>query len=151
MNEEYDDWEKFAGKLIVSFGEIELITYKLFEFLQFEEKAAEYTLDQRLSKLIGHIDRQEDSITLQKEKMKDLLISAKKLNDIRNLVSHNPAILHRDFGAYYEKFLTDLRGEMTPITIEQLQEYADEVTDLKAQLFICASQYTNRGIDAFIT
>ena len=150
MNIEHTHWEVYTGKLIVSFGDIELLTYKLFESWLPCKKAQEYTLGKRLNKLIGYLDRLPDN-SKKKDSIKNMLISANRLNDIRNQVSHNPVILKKFDKSKYEAQVTDLRGENDPVSLEQLNEYANEVESLKAELFIAVSQYTNRGIDELFT
>lgn len=151
MNIENTEWEIFTGRLIVSFGDIELLTYKLFKWWIPDMCAKEYTLDQRLNKLIGYVDRLT-SQDERKNKIKDLLISAKKLCIQRNQVAHNPTVLKKYDDSLYENVIVDLRGENEAMSLEQLHEYADEAELVASELFILISQFTDKGIDElFVT
>lgn len=149
MNNEYTDWEVFTGRLIISFAEIELLTYKLFRLWLPEKSGQEYTLAQRLDKLIGYADHVTDQSD-KKQLLMNLLIACRKLNVIRNQVAHSPTILTKFDETTYENEITDLRGEKGPISLEQLHEYADEADSLKSELFIIVSQYTNQAINNLI-
>jgi hypothetical protein len=150
MNREYIDWEIYVGRLIVSFGEIELLTYKLFDLWVTDKKACDYTLGERLNKLIGYVENLSDTSN-EKARIKELLIRARRLNEIRHQVAHNPTILKKINESKFEILLEDLRGKREPLSIEQLHEYADDVVSVKSSLFVMVSQYTNKGINELIT
>ncbi|MFX1563388.1 MAG: hypothetical protein ACFFDP_08785 [Promethearchaeota archaeon] len=149
MNNEHTDWEVFAGRLITSFGEIELLTHRLFRLWLPQKSGHEYTLLQRLDKLIGYVDHLTDQGD-KKQRLVDLLIECRKLNVIRNQVAHNPTILTKFDETTYENEITDLRGDRDPISLEQLHEYADEAVSVKSELFITVSQYANEPINNLI-
>ena len=52
MNQEFDEWEVFTGRLITHFGSIELLVSKLLEIWLPKLKVFDYTLEERLNKLI---------------------------------------------------------------------------------------------------
>lgn len=149
MNDEQTDWEVFTGRLIISFGEIELLTHRLFGLWLPEKSGHECTLPQRLDKLIGYVDHLTDQ-SAKKQRLIDLLIECRKLHVIRNQVAHNPTILTKFDETNYENEITDLRGENDPISLEQLHEYADEAQSVKSELLIIVSQYTNQPINNLI-
>ncbi|MDD1621112.1 MAG: hypothetical protein LUQ11_06485 [Methylococcaceae bacterium] len=146
MSEEYSDWELHTGRLIVSFGDIELLTYKLFDSWIKDKKARRYTLGDRLDKLIGCVESAPDQ-SGELVEIKTLLKDVKELNEIRNLVAHNPTILKNFDDINLKPLLTDLREEKEPLSLEQLHEHANKALSLKAKLFIKVSQYTKIGID----
>lgn len=149
---EYTEWEIYTGRLIVSFGDIELLTYKLFEIWLESKSSKDYTLGKRLDKLIGYVDRLETEDG-KKQKIKDLLIEAKKLNRKRNQIAHNPILLRKfdNSNSVYERAIVDLRGKNETLSLEELHEDADAADSLKSELFILVSQLTKRGINELFT
>jgi hypothetical protein len=150
MNTEYTEWEIYTGRLIVSFGDIELLTYKLFNLWLTDKSAKEYTIGERINKLIGYVGRL-NSKDERKQKIKNLLIAVKKLNVQRNQVAHNPTVLRKYDDSIYESVIIDLRGENAALSLEELHEYANAAESAKSELFIVVSQFTNIGIDEFLT
>ncbi|MDO8826834.1 hypothetical protein [Methylophaga sp.] len=149
MNEQFTEWEVYVGRLIVSFGDIELLTFKLFENWFTGVTTKNYSLEQRLNKLIDHVTRISDKDE-KRDELKMLLIRSKQLKKFRNLVAHNPVVLKKYNESEYEDVVFDLRKKAEPISIEKLNELSDEARSLASELFIIVSQYTGRGIDQLI-
>lgn len=152
MNNEYTDWEIYTGRLMVSFGDIELLTFKLFEVWLPDKNAHEFKLEKRLDNLIGYVSRQ-NSINKNIEYIKTILIRIKKLNGIRNQIAHNPVILQKFNDSDYKDVVVDLQktNGPIPISIESLHEHADKARSLVAKLFILVSHYTGHGVEQLIT
>lgn len=150
MNDELSDWEIYVGRLIISFGSIELLTFKLFEIWIPDKKTTELTLTQRLDNLIGHISRIKDDDE-RRYRIKALFIRTKQLNTIRNQLAHNPTILEKYNDFEYKNVVADMRGEESTLNIAQVHEFADEARSIASKLIMLVSQYTKRCVTQFIT
>ena len=151
MSTNISSWESYTGRLILAFGQIELLSFRLVELWLQDINPGEYTLKKRLDLLIGHVERITDSGDEKKQHLKDLLVRAKNQCDIRNQVAHNPVILNLYSDSTFEHALADLRGEALPIDICFLEELAEASNELASDLLICVSNFTERGVDEFIT
>ena len=80
-----EEWYTLIGNIMVSFAEIEWITYRLWDNLAMETEPPQ-EFKSRVDKLIGRLKKVEPG----NERIQDTLIQSKVLYDKRNILAHNP-------------------------------------------------------------
>jgi hypothetical protein len=141
--ERVDEWEALVGKAILRFGEIELISMKCLAFLQIakiSDKIARINFSSRAASIIKLLEARKE----RDNHLNALLEGfkrAKELAKTRNLIAHNPVILdwyvsEDETESSAEHLITTARSGNKPLDLEGLKEFAGEVDDLAANLWM---------------
>ena len=142
-DERVAEWEALVGKAILRFGEIELISMKCLAFLpvdKISDTTARLNFSSRADLIIELLEARTD----RGDHLNALLEGfrqAKELAKIRNLIAHNPVILNwyvneDETESSAEHLITTARSGNKPLSLEGLNEFAGEVDDLAAKLWI---------------
>jgi hypothetical protein len=138
-----EEWRTLVGTVILSFGDIELITLKCLAHLPADniyESASTLSFGRRVD-LIIEILRGRSNVpsvaTLLIEKLK----RAKSLSEYRNVLAHNPLVadiyVHQITGdVVVEHGISSARKKEKTIDITSLKELAGEVEDLVSELYM---------------
>lgn len=142
--EEISQWRELVGGFILSFGDIEAISFRLWERFCPDPEAPD-RFAERVSKLIGEIRKAHTNNPSEadtNQELIDLLISAIKLADKRNTVAHNPVNVqvyeHTPNGAIWAELAIQCRKTDAYIDDAELKELAAESEDLMSQLYLKA-------------
>jgi len=120
--EEKGEWESSVGKIILSFGDLELVMYRLYEIYIPDRSYYDDNFESRFNKLIGTI-----KLTNSKEKAVGALIELKKLSETRHLLAHS--------ALYIDMYQHDTTGKIKlemSITDKRLREKRITMTELKS-------------------
>lgn len=131
-----EKWKILIGGFILSFGDIEAITYRLWEcYCRTDIALAPQQFGDRASKIIGAM--KESSADRE---IIDLLIAAKKLADKRNSLAHNPVQVqvyqHTENGALWAELGLQCRKSGEFIDDLELIELESAARDIVAQLYM---------------
>jgi len=140
---EREEWEQLIGKAILSFAEIELITYHFLKHIPQDDifqAVSRLSFGHRVD-LILRILNGRNGLPDVGEKFKENLQKARKLTEVRNLIAHNPTMLdvyeHRESGAIgVERTIRAVRNQQRFLDLAGLKEYAAEVEDLVGDLWM---------------
>lgn len=135
----FEQWYYPVGKLIVSFGNIEFFTYRLWEHA-FPEVEVPVEFKNRVNKLIGKLKENDD---LSMPVMIRLLQQCHDLYDKRNLIAHNPATLNLFVDQKTDKFHSSIqislqksfkkKKQLQSISYQELLDLVSQVDHLKQQ------------------
>lgn len=134
-----EEWSLLVGKVMLSFSDIEYVTYNCLAVLP-SEKIAESLAHLRLGQRIDLLNAVIDSRNLGEEgdRFKRLLLSAKDAAQSRNLIAHNPLALKvyaDDEGAIeYRHVIASLKNENKLFDKKQLTEFAESTEMLATEL-----------------
>jgi len=139
---EIEEWQAAVGKAIVSFAELELITYKCLAHIpadQIAETASRLQFSRRVD-LIVEILEGRSPLPQAVSEFVAMLKRAKELAQTRNDIAHNPVMLnvfvHRVTGdVLLEHSIAAARGNRF-IDISSAKEFAAEVEDLAASMWL---------------
>ncbi len=148
---ELEEWKKYVGATILSFGDIELITLKCLKYFPKDDiysSVATLPLSKRID-LISNIL----SIRKENSEIKDILKHlhrVKNLSKYRNILAHNPLMAnvyeHRESGKITVKnLISSVRRGNKAIDLSEIEELAAEVESIAAELWMLVSNAT--GID----
>jgi hypothetical protein len=117
-------WRELVGGFILAFGDVELITYRLWREHAGDEPASN-RFSERTSKLLGYLRRDE----VRNREVIAALIDALRIADKRNTVAHNPM--------QAQVFQHSATGQILveqAITSETTDDYIDdaELTELRS-------------------
>lgn len=137
------EWKTLVGTVILSFGDIELITLKCLAHLPTDniyESASTLPFGRRVDLIIeilqGYGNKPNAATTLI-EKLKQ----AKSLSEYRNLLAHNPLVadiyVHQITGdVVVEHGISSARKKEKSIDLASLKELAGEVEGLASELYM---------------
>lgn len=139
---EIEEWRAVVGRAIVCFGEVELITHKCLAHIpsdKISDTAARLPFVRRVD-LIVEILEGRTPMRSQVADFVESLKRAKKLAETRNDIAHNPVMLnvfvHMASGdLLFEHSIATARGGRF-IELAQAKEFADEVEDLAASMWL---------------
>lgn len=136
-------WQAAVGKAIIRFGDIELISLKCLAHIpqdKIADAAARLEFSRRASLLIELLEARPRL----SDPLKGLLDGFKRARELvakRNLIAHNPVLLDiyvqlgtRD--VLTERTIRSARSKTTTLTLEQLQEFADDVANLSSEMWM---------------
>ena len=135
----FEQWYYPVGKLIVSFGNIEFFTYRLWEHV-FPEVEVPVEFKKIVNKLIGKL-REHDGLSATV--MISLLQQCHDLYDKRNIIAHNPATLNLFVDQKTDKFHSSIqispqksfkkKKQLQSISYQELLDLVSQVDDLCRQ------------------
>jgi hypothetical protein len=136
------EWRAVVGKVIVCFGELELITYKCLAHIPSDKivkTTSRLSFAQRVD-LITEILEGRNPVASQVSAFVEMLKKAKDLAKVRNDIAHNPVMLnifvHKTSGdILLERSIATVRGDRF-IDLASAKEFADEVEDLAATMWL---------------
>ncbi len=152
---EIEEWRAVVGKAIVSFGELELITQQCLVHLptdKISETSSKLPFGRRADlviELLGSWPAKNEAVT----QFIEMLKRARKLAETRNHIAHNPVMMNLFLDhakrPFAKRGIVSARGERL-IDLEELKEFADEVEDLAATMWLQIGKVSQskRGIDA---
>ena len=137
------EWRTLVGTVILSFGEIELITLKCLAHLPTDniyESTSTLPFGRRVDLIIEILQgcgNKPNAATALIEKLKQ----AKSLSEYRNLLAHNPLVadiyVHQITGdVVVEHGISSARKKEKSIDLASLKELAGEVEDLASELYM---------------
>jgi hypothetical protein len=113
---ELESWKQLVGGFMLAFGEIELLTYRLWAHC-FPDRNIVKQFSDRTGKIIGKLKEVGG-----KEDLIDLLVQANVLSEKRNTVAHNPMQVQ----VYQHSKTGDLISRMA-ITSPVNDDYIDDL------------------------
>ena len=139
---EIAEWQAVVGKAIVSFAELELITYKCLAHIpmdQISETSSRLQFSRRVD-LIVEILEGRSPLPKAVSDFVAMLRRARELAQIRNDIAHNPVMLnvfvHKVTGdVLLEQSIAAARGNRF-IDISSAKELAAAVEDLAASMWL---------------
>ena len=149
---ETNEWRSAIGKAMVSFGEIELITYQCLVHLpkdKIEATASRQGFTFRVD-LIVEILNGWNSKSEQVDSFIQMLKRARELARTRNDIAHNPVMLN----VFASQISDDLavehcisiaRGDRV-IDLPAVKEFADEVESLAARMWLQIGKIAMDGL-----
>jgi hypothetical protein len=151
---EVQEWRSAIGKAIVCFGELELITYQCLAHItsdKISEASARMGFVRRVD-LILEILEGRRPVPNPVENFVKLLRRARELASVRNDIAHNPVMLnmfvHSATGdVALEHCIATARGGRT-IDLADVKEFADEVEDLAATMWLTIGKVAEDGQEA---
>lgn len=151
---ELEEWQSLVGKAIVSFGEVELVTHQCLAHLPRDaiSKTASKLPFGRRSDLIIEILEGQSPTSAPAVTLIGLLKRAKKLAETRNDIAHNPVMMnvfvHRASGdVLLEQSIARVNGNRI-IDLPEMKEFADELSDLAASMWMQAMKLTGGKVSA---
>ena len=131
-----DTWPTLVGKFLLAFGDIELISFFLWE-RYFPGQTAPSNFRERTSKVIFHTQSDERISPA----VGDLLRSAMQIAEKRNTVAHNPLSVqvyrHSETGELTQKLTIGSQLSKGYISDEDLVAVANQTQLLRRVLSIC--------------
>jgi len=152
---EIEEWRAVVGKAIVSFGELELITQQCLVHLptdKISETASKLSFTRRTD-LIVEILESWPAPGDEVSRFIEMLKRARKLAETRNHIAHNPVMMNLFLDhakrPFAKRGIVSARGDRL-IELEELKEFADEVEDLAATMWLQIAKVSQNGgrIDA---
>ena len=138
-----EEWRSLVGSVILSFGEIELITLKCLAHLPNDhiyESVSTLPFGRRVDLIVEILEGRSNSISEVASLIKKLK-RAKALSDCRNLLAHNPLVA--DFyvdkitgDVVVERGISSAKKKEKSIDLPSLKELAGEVDGLASELYI---------------
>jgi hypothetical protein len=146
------EWQALVGKAIVRFGDIELVSLHCLAHIPGEtigNSAARLEFSRRVELLIEMLEGR-GALNESMRGLLDGFARAKVLARTRNLIAHNPVMLdvYVNLGTsdvLTERSIRSARSGAQTLTLEELKEFAAEVEDLAASLWL---HYLNASGDA---
>ena len=128
-------WRDLVGGFILAFGDVELISYRLWRSHVGEEQPPARFAD-RTRKLLGYLRRDEET----NREVIDAMIAALRIAEKRNTVAHNPmqvqVFKHSATGQFFiEQAITSATTE-DYIDDAELTELRAEAEDLVSRLYL---------------
>lgn len=138
------EWHTLAGKAILFFGEIELISIRCLAHLPADRlavTAARLEFGRRVDLLLEILSGMAASAEPVISKLIESFRTAKRLADTRNLIAHDPVMLDLYVNEakddhYVERTIRSVRGNKSPMRLAVLKEFASEVEHLAAELWL---------------
>ena len=138
---ELDEWRRLVGTVLLSFGEIELVTMKCLAHLpsdKIRDTASRLPLGTRIDLLVEIIEGRETADAAAVQLVKALK-EAKSFAEVRNVFAHNPLQLD----IYTSKSTDDMPVEFIirklrsdkAIDLALLKEHAAKAADLASELY----------------
>jgi hypothetical protein len=141
--EERAKWVALVGRLILSFGDIENITY--LGLLQLPkdsifESTSKLGFGARVDLLLEILNGQEKLDPKLREAFSEKLLAAKKLAEVRNTVAHSPLMLSvyqhpTEEWIHTELSLGNAKNKDKALTLEKLSASTDQVEGLAKELY----------------
>lgn len=130
-----DKWKLLVGGFILSFGDIEMITYRLWREL-YEDREFPKQFSDRTGKLIGKLAEEEN----KNKTLIELLKKANKLSIKRHTIAHNPMAVQVFEHTPTGRILTEL-AIFSPVNEDyiddlELEELVAEAENLVSDLFV---------------
>ena len=140
---ERDKWVVLVGRLIVSFGDIENITYLALLQLPKDsifESTSKLGFGSRVDLLLEILSGHENLDPALREAFSKKLLAAKKMAEIRNTVAHSPLMLSvykhpTEEWMHTELSLGNAKNKDNALTLEKLSTSAAEVEELAKDLY----------------
>lgn len=138
MNEGFhasiEQWQVLVGRFILAFGDIELLTYRIWHD-RFSENPPQ-RFGARTIRIIAHLDE-----TVQTERaVKALLIEARELAKKHNVIAHNPVQVqvfqHTVTGELYMENAIHCTKTQAFIDDLELMELANRAESIVSKLYI---------------
>jgi hypothetical protein len=137
------EWRTLVGTVILSFGDIELITLKCLAHIPTDniyESVSTLPFGRRVDLIIEILEGRPnipDAVATLIEKLK----RAKSLSEYRNVLAHNPLVadiyVHEIRGdVVVEHGISSARKKGKSIDLASLKELAGEVEDLASELYM---------------
>lgn len=140
---EREKWVAVVGRLILSFGDIENITY--LGLLQLPkdsifESTSKLGFGARVDLLLEILNGREKLDPTLRKAFSDKLLAAKTLAEIRNTVAHSPLMLSvyqhpTEEWIHTELSLGNAKNKDEALTLEKLSASTDEVEGLAKDLY----------------
>jgi hypothetical protein len=139
----HEEWEALVGKALLRFGDIELVSIKCLAWLPKDKigaTTARMDFGRRVDLLIELLEAREG-----RDSHLDAILSgmkqAKGLARKRNLIAHNPVMLNlyvnEDETQHMAEYsISSARSEGQTMDLAELKEFAAEVDDLSATLWM---------------
>ena len=148
--EEMQEWRILVGTTILSFGEIELITYKCLAHIpkdKIHKSLSSLPFTKRIDLIIEILESRKINDTEFNDFINNLK-SARKLAKYRNLLAHNPlavdVYMDKVTGDIeVEQLISSIKNENKVISLGKLKEIALEAELLSSKLY----QSLNRVLD----
>jgi hypothetical protein len=149
--QETEEWRAVVGKAIVCFGELELVTYKCLAHIPSDKISGTSSrlgfvrrVDLIVEILEGRSPLAPSTVAFVK-----MLKRAKELASVRNDIAHNPVMLnvfiHEASGdVAFEHCIATARGGRF-IDLASAKEFADEVENLAAEMWLQIGKITERA------
>ena len=140
---EREKWVALVGRLILSFGDIENITYLgLFQLPKDSifESTSKLGFGARVDLLLEILNGHEKLDPTLRKAFSEKLLAAKKLAEIRNTVAHSPLMLSvyqhpTEEWIHTELSLGNAKNKDKALTLEKLSASTDEVEGLAKDLY----------------
>lgn len=150
-----EDWIASVGKAMVSFAEIELVTYKCLAHIPSEkifESSSRLPFARRVD-LVVEILEGRSPLPAAVSEFVALLKRAKELATTRNDIAHNPVMMNvfvnKTTGdLLFERSIATARGGRF-IDISAAKEFAAEVEDIAASLWLKIGKVAESGSQAW--
>jgi hypothetical protein len=151
LQRETEKWRAVVGKGMVCFGELELITYKCLAHIP-SDKIAESTSKLGFTRRVDLIVEILEGRTPMSEAVAQFVAMLKRariLAETRNDIAHNPVMLnvfiHKTSGdVLLERSIATARGGRF-IDLASAKEFADEVEDLAASMWLQIAKISGQG------
>jgi hypothetical protein len=148
---EMEEWRAVVGKAIVGFGELELVTHQCLAHIpsdKISETSSKLPFARRVDLIIEILEGRAP-IPSDAAKFVEMLKRARKLAETRNDIAHNPVMMnvfvHRASGdILVERSIATARGGRI-IDLPELTEFADEVEDLAASMWLQIGKVAEGG------
>jgi len=137
------EWESLVGRALLRFGDIEYVSVRCLDVIPDERVFASTSgleFSRRVEVLLEILNNRKE-LTPTLTKLRDGFKRAKELAKTRNLIAHNPLMLNlyvnhetREAAAMYR--IDSARSEKHSITLDELKEFAAEVDDLAATIWL---------------
>jgi hypothetical protein len=139
----HEEWEALVGKALLRFGDIELISIKCLAWLPKDKigaAAAKLGFGSRVDILLELLAARET----RDSRLEAIMIGMKRAKELakkRNLIAHNPVMLNlyvnKDETEHLAEYsISSARSEGQTMDLDELREFAAEVEDLSATLWM---------------
>lgn len=137
------EWESLVGRALLRFGDIEYVSVRCLDVIPSERIAsstASLDFSRRVEVLLEILNSRKE-LTESLSKLRDGFKRAKELAKTRNLIAHNPLMLnlyvnHETQESVPVYRIDSARSAKHSITLDELKEFAAEVDDLAATIWL---------------
>lgn len=151
---ERDEWQRLVGAVLLSFGEIELLTVQCLAHLpsdKISNTASRLALATRIDLLVEIVEERYGTVDAAVEFVKALK-TAKAFAEVRTVLAHNPLQLEiyvnkSTDSAFTELVITAARSGKS-IDLACMKEHAATVEDLVSDLYLAYSKLQSTCVNA---
>ena len=137
------EWEALVGRALLRFGDIEYVSIRCLQVIprdRITSSISKMDFSRRADVLLEILDNRKD-LTQPLLKLREGFKRAKELAKKRNIIAHNPLMLSLYVDTKtYESTATyridSARSENHSVTLDELKEFAAEVDDLAATMWL---------------